>query len=48
MPAFPEHSYFFALGDLLLTCTTASVNVSDAISTRYFTHSGELNRSVGT
>ena len=48
MPAFPEHSFFFALGDLLLTCTTASVNVSDAISTRYFTHSGEVNRSVGT
>jgi uncharacterized circularly permuted ATP-grasp superfamily protein/uncharacterized alpha-E superfamily protein len=48
MPAFPENSYFFTLSDLLLKCTTASVNVSDAISTSYFTHSGEINRSVGT
>jgi uncharacterized circularly permuted ATP-grasp superfamily protein/uncharacterized alpha-E superfamily protein len=40
--------YYFALNDLLLQCSTASLHVSDAISTTYFTHSGETNQSVGT
>ena len=43
-----EPGYFFALNDLLLQCSAASLHVSDAISTTYFTHSGESNQSVGT
>ena len=53
MVAIPSHQagmeagYFFALNDLLLQCTTAAYNVSDEISTTYFTHSGETKQSVG-
>jgi uncharacterized circularly permuted ATP-grasp superfamily protein/uncharacterized alpha-E superfamily protein len=43
-----ESGYFFALNDLLLQCSAASLHVSDAISSTYFTHSGESNQSVGT
>ena len=43
-----EPGYFFALNDLLLQCSAASLHVSDAISATYFTHSGESNQSVGT
>ena len=43
-----EPGYYFALNDLLLQCTGAAFNVSDAISTTYFTHSGETKQSVGT
>ena len=43
-----EVGYFFALNDLLLQCSAASLQVSDAISTTYFTHSGDTNQSVGT
>nr|WP_114970778.1 circularly permuted type 2 ATP-grasp protein [Rhodoferax ferrireducens] len=43
-----EPGCFLALNDLLLQCTAAAFNVSDAISTTYFTHSGESNQSLGT
>ncbi|WP_296499860.1 circularly permuted type 2 ATP-grasp protein [Rhodoferax sp.] len=43
-----EPGYYFALNDLLLQCTGAAFNVSDAISTTYFTHSGETKQSMGT
>ena len=43
-----DTGYFYALNDLLLKCTAAAFNVSDEISTTYFTHSGETNQSVGT
>ena len=43
-----ETGYFYALNDLLLKCTASAFNVSDEISTTYFTHSGETNQSVGT
>lgn len=46
--ASPGQGDFLALTDLLLQCQSASLNVSDAISTTYFTHSGEINQSVGT
>ena len=41
-------SYFFALNDLLMQCTAAAFNVSNEISTTYFTHSGQTNQSVAT
>jgi uncharacterized circularly permuted ATP-grasp superfamily protein/uncharacterized alpha-E superfamily protein len=44
----PANSYYFALTDLLLHCSASAMTVSDAISTSYFTHSGEINQSVGT
>jgi uncharacterized circularly permuted ATP-grasp superfamily protein/uncharacterized alpha-E superfamily protein len=43
-----EPGYFLALNDLLLQCTAAAFNVSDAISTTYFTHSAESKQSLGT
>ena len=39
--------YFFALNDLLLQCSGAAIDVSNAINSTYFTHSGEINGSVG-
>ncbi len=42
------NGYFFALTDLLLQCTAAAFNVSNEISTTYFTHSGETNQSMRT
>jgi len=36
-----ESSYFLALNDLLRQYTTAAFNLSDAISSTYFTHSIE-------
>lgn len=39
--AAPGSVYYFALNELLLQCSTASCEVSDAISTTYFTHSLE-------
>ena len=47
-PSIPDNSYYFALHELLLRCASAATSVSDAISTSYFTHSGEVNQSVGT
>jgi uncharacterized alpha-E superfamily protein len=41
-------SYFYALHDLLFQCTEAAFEVSDEISTTYFTHSGITKQSVGT
>ncbi len=43
-----EPVYYFALNDLLRQCTAAAFNVSDEISTTYFTHSGETQQSVST
>ena len=43
-----EPGCFLILNDLLLQCTAAAFNVSDAISATYFTHSGESNQSLGT
>ena len=40
--------YYFALNDLLLKCTAAAFNVSEEISTTYFTHSGKNKQSLGT
>ena len=40
--------YYFALNDLLLKCTAAAYNVSEEISTTYFTHSGKTKQSLGT
>jgi uncharacterized circularly permuted ATP-grasp superfamily protein/uncharacterized alpha-E superfamily protein len=48
IPQGNSGAYFFALNDLLLQCTAAAFRVSDAISTTYFTHSGETKQSVGT
>ncbi len=42
-----SNGYFFALNDLLLQCSGAAIDVSNAINSTYFTHSGEINRSVG-
>ncbi|ABD70214.1 protein of unknown function DUF404 [Rhodoferax ferrireducens T118] len=42
-----SNGYFFALNDLLLQCSGAAVDVSNAINSSYFTHSGEINGSVG-
>lgn len=39
---------YFALKDLLLQCSGAAMDVSDAINSTYFTHSGASNQSVGT
>ncbi|MHB8947736.1 MAG: circularly permuted type 2 ATP-grasp protein [Rhodoferax sp.] len=38
---------YFALRDLLLQCAGAAMEVSDAINSTYFTHSGASNQSVG-
>jgi len=43
-----SNGYFFALNDLLLQCSGAAIEVSNAINSTYFTHSGEINQSVGT
>lgn len=43
-----EPGYFHALNDLLMQCVSSAFNVSEDISTTYFTHSGETNQSVGT
>jgi uncharacterized circularly permuted ATP-grasp superfamily protein/uncharacterized alpha-E superfamily protein len=43
-----ETGYFFALNELLLQCTSAAYQVSEHISTTYFTHSGETKQSLGT
>lgn len=43
-----EPGYFYALNDLLMQCVSSAFNVSEDISTTYFTHSGETNQSVGT
>ena len=43
-----EPGCYFALNDLLLQCTGAAFNVSEAISTTCFTHSGKTKQSVGT
>jgi uncharacterized alpha-E superfamily protein len=37
-----------SLQQLLSTLTSSAYNVSDAISTTYFTHSGQTNQSLGT
>lgn len=42
-----SNGYFFALNDLLLQCSGAAIEVADVINSTYFTHSGEINRSVG-
>ncbi len=38
----------FMLNDLLRQCSAAAREASDAISSTYFTHSGEINQSLGT
>lgn len=43
-----ETGYFLTLNDLLLQCTTAAAQVSDAISTTYFTHAMASKQSLGT
>ena len=43
-----EDPDFFALTDLLLQCTGAAFEVSNEISTTYFTHAMESKQSVGT
>jgi len=47
MPQEIEHGHYFALTDLLLNCTNSAFQVSEEISTTYFTHSGETKQSVG-
>ena len=42
----PAADYYFALNQLLIDCTEAAMNVSDDISTTYFTHSGQTNQSL--
>ena len=39
---------YFMLNDLLRQCSAAAREVSDAISSTFFTHSGEINQSLGT
>ena len=46
--ARPAEDYYFALNQLLIDCTEAALNVSDDISTTYFTHSGQTNQSLLT
>ncbi|MDO9196446.1 circularly permuted type 2 ATP-grasp protein, partial [Rhodoferax sp.] len=46
--ADPEPGYFYALNEVLMQCMSAAFNVSEEISTTYFTHSGQTNQSVGT
>jgi uncharacterized circularly permuted ATP-grasp superfamily protein/uncharacterized alpha-E superfamily protein len=43
-----EDPHLFALTDLLLQCTGAAFEVSNEISTTYFTHSMESKQSLGT
>ena len=43
-----EAGYFFNLNALLIQCTAAAFNISEEISSTYFTHSGETNQSMGT
>ncbi|MDO8450000.1 MAG: circularly permuted type 2 ATP-grasp protein [Rhodoferax sp.] len=43
-----EPGYFYALNEVLMQCMGAAFNVSEEISTTYFTHSGQTNQSVGT
>ena len=43
-----ETDYFYALNDLLLQCSAAAFNVSEEISTTYFTHAMESKQSMGT
>ena len=43
-----DDPHLFALTDLLLQCTGAAFDVSNEISTTYFTHSMESEQSVGT
>jgi uncharacterized alpha-E superfamily protein len=40
--------YFHALNDLLMQCVSSAYNVSEEISTTYFTHATETKQSVGT
>ncbi len=42
-----EAGYYYALNDLLLQCENAAFQMSEQISTTYFTHSGDAKRSVG-
>ncbi len=42
------NGYFFTLNDLLLQCVNAAYQVSEEISTTYFTHSTQTKHSVGT
>jgi uncharacterized alpha-E superfamily protein len=44
----PESGCYFALNDLLLQCVNAAFQVSEQISTTYFTHSTETKQSMGT
>lgn len=43
-PALPR---YILLKSVLQQCTHAAYEVSEAVSTTYFTHSGQINRSVG-
>jgi uncharacterized alpha-E superfamily protein len=44
--AGPGPGYFYALNELLLQCVSAAYEVSEQISTTYFTHSGATKHSV--
>jgi uncharacterized alpha-E superfamily protein len=43
-----RQDYYFALNELMLQCSAASCEVSDAISTTYFTHSAEAQKTRKT
>ncbi len=43
-----SQGYYFALNELLIQCTEAAFNISEEISSTYFTHSGETKQSMGT
>jgi uncharacterized alpha-E superfamily protein len=46
--AAAQSSFFYNLNDMLLQCGAAAARVSVDISATYFTHTREINRSVGT
>lgn len=45
-PAGAGRNYYFALNELMLECSSASCDVSNAISTTYFTHSAEAHNTT--
>lgn len=46
--AVKDPGHFLALNELLLQCGATARELSDAISSSYFSHSGEAKQSVGT
>ena len=47
-PGVDGHNHYFALSVLLLQCSAAACSVSDTISTTYFTHSAEAQKTRKT